>query len=60
MRPISGLKDYMTRIFTSSFLRRSLLLAMLLPLAACGAPKASPWENMNYDAAIHFNADDSI
>lgn len=50
----------MTRIFTSSFLRRSLLLAMLLPLAACGAPKASPWENMNYDAAIHFNADDSI
>lgn len=40
-------------------LRRGLLLAVLLPLAAC-SQEVSPWENMNYHAAIHANSDEGI
>ena len=36
------------------------LFLLLLPLAAC-SQEPSPWENMNYNAAIHSNSgDDSI
>ena len=43
-----------------SFLRRCvLMLWVLVPLAAC-TQERSPWENMNYNAAINTNIDNGI